>query len=87
MQGTGMSGPVKLGKNERALTVECYTLMQDMAQTFSVMTGTAAYKKDPADLSTVEMLGEMRDLLSALQQRMGPALQTPMIQMLLKRMG
>lgn len=71
---------------ERALIAECYSHMQEIGTLFNRMVGSEGSKLDPATLTNDEMLREMRDALAAVRERIGPAMQNPMIQMMLKRM-
>lgn len=72
---------------ERALLVECYMTMREMADMFNGAVGSEVGEiPDATNMSDSQMLGEMRDALSSVRQQIGPALKTPMIQMLLKKM-
>lgn len=72
---------------ERALIIECYTRMQEISQIFNRLAGKQANVRIPETMSDGEMLREMRDALVAVESQIGPALESPMIQMLLKRRG
>ena len=70
---------------ERALLVECYTAMAGIAAQFRSMQGLETYDSASIDTMTDAMLlTEMRDALHAVQQQIGPALQSPMIKQMLK---
>jgi hypothetical protein len=72
---------------ERTLIIECYSHMQQIADVFNKLSGAKVEKRDPNDMSDGEMLTEMRDALIVVRGKLGPALESPMIQMMLKRMG
>lgn len=73
---------------ERALVIQCYMRMYKLSVMFnSMIPGANEIERDVTTMSTAEMLSEMNDTLKAVQEKLGPALQHPMIQMMMKRMG
>lgn len=73
---------------ERALLVECYTAMREIAVMFaSVQKVSTSEPRDVDTMSEADMLTEMRDALHAVEQQIGPALKTPMVKQMLKMMS
>lgn len=71
---------------ERALIVECHQTMSAIAATFQNMAGKGVDPTDYNAASDAELLTEMRDALVSVQAQIGPALENPMVQMMLRRM-
>jgi len=71
---------------ERALIVECHRTMSAIAATFQNMVGKGVDPTDYEKATDGELLTEMRDALVSVQTQIGPALENPMVQMMLRRM-
>lgn len=69
---------------ERALLVECYLAMREIAAQLVSMQGGMTEYRAVDELTEIEMLTEMRDALHAVGRQIGPALESPMIKQMLK---
>jgi hypothetical protein len=69
---------------ERALLVDCYTAMREIAGTLASVQGASVEYRNPEEMTGAEILTEMRDALHAAQREIMPALEHPMIKPMLK---
>lgn len=76
---------MSVATEERALLVSAHSEMREIARLLLSLRGATAEYRDSSEMTDAEILTEMRDALQNARAEIVPALEHPMIKMLLKR--